>query len=283
MNLIPDSKVTSVDAKCGFHIFGKDPAFIQGKTKRQRPDPVPNITLLAVPDSILTHHKDIILCVDIFHLNGLRFFHTISKNLQLRTVEYIKSATYKSMLDSIYTVINLYQSRDFDFVEIRGDYQFKFLEESLRPIHLYTTSGGEHVPEVERSIQTLEGDARTVYHSLPYKHYPRELTKSLVEYVNHNRNIFTTIDGISSTMSPNSIITGLPNPPESYFSLEFGTFAHAHDHPDITNTVEIPRTTPSLALLPANRNGGWYFFKFIYWGTNCSLQMGCVTYISSCC
>ena len=57
-------------------------------------------------------------------------------------------------------------------------------------------------------------------------------------------------------MRPTSIITGLPHPPESYFPLEFGTYVHTPVHPQIINTVDTSRTTPALALLPANRNGG---------------------------
>ena len=115
-------------------------------------------------------------------------FTTYQTYLRLRTVKHITSANNKSLLDSIYTVISLYQSREFEVVQIRGDHQFECLRESLRPIHLHITAAGEH--EVERSKQTLESDARTIFHSLPHRHYPKLLTRSLIKYVTHNRNIF---------------------------------------------------------------------------------------------
>ena len=48
-NLIPDCKVTVQDAKIGFDIYGKDPSFLKGKTKRRKPSVVPTMQLIPIP------------------------------------------------------------------------------------------------------------------------------------------------------------------------------------------------------------------------------------------
>lgn len=146
---------------------------------------------------------------------------------------------------------------------LRADYQFECIRDEVLPAFLNTTAVGEHVPEVERSIQTIEGDCRTIYNSLPYKALPKLMMKGLVDYTIHIRNLFPTKNSVSNVHGPTTLITGLPMPPSSYFSLEFGTYCLAHDHPNITNALEPARTTPCIALLPANRNKGWYFYSLL--------------------
>ena len=58
-NLIHNAGVTSSDAKLAFHIYGKDPATLMGKTRRQRPPVVPKLNFVSLPDSILALHKQV--------------------------------------------------------------------------------------------------------------------------------------------------------------------------------------------------------------------------------
>ena len=74
----------------------------------------------------------------------------------------------------------------------------------------------------------------------------------LVQFVVQLWNVFPPVDGISTTMSPTSIVTGLSTPDAAHFSLEFGEYVHVHDNPTITNDINPPRSTPTIALLPAN-------------------------------
>ena len=76
--------------------------------------------------------------------------------MRFRTVEVMIPANYKSLPGSIYTTINVYQSREFEVVQIRRDHKFECLCESLRPIHLHIAATGEHVPEVDRFEAMLE-------------------------------------------------------------------------------------------------------------------------------
>ena len=259
-NLIRDNPVTLSDAKRAFDIYGKDIANIKGKTKRMRPDHVKNIKLFELPDYILKWHINVTLCIDILYVNQMPFLHTISRKLQFRTIEYMPSENQETILSCLQKVINIYRARGFVIEYICGDGQFECVRENVRPIHLNTSSAGEHVPEIERSIQTIKGDIRTMYHSLPYKKLPPLMIKGMVEHQVGMRNKFPSINGVSKTMSPLTIMTGLPIPTYHDFKLEFGQYVQVHDHPVKSNTMT-PRTTPAIALGPSSSQNGWFFMS----------------------
>ena len=219
-NWIHDLPFTSADAKRAFEIYGTDPAHLMGKPRRQKPPPVPQLQHILLPASIAKAHSDITVSVDIFYLNGIRFFHSISHHIKLRTVEAIKNATQKSLVACVRSVITLYRTRGFNVIEIRGDQQFECIKDHILPTHLYISTAGEHIPEVERSIQTIEGDCRSIFYGLPYRWYPSTMLKALVRFVVQNRNLFPPDDGVSTTYGPSTIVTGLPMPTSSYFVLE---------------------------------------------------------------
>ncbi|KAI2502265.1 Reverse transcriptase (RNA-dependent DNA polymerase) [Fragilaria crotonensis] len=83
---IRNCPVTSLDAKRALTIYGPDIATLKGKTTRAGVAPrAPNFTAVALPPSVLEHHRDVTLCVDFFFVQGHIFFHTISRNIFFRT------------------------------------------------------------------------------------------------------------------------------------------------------------------------------------------------------
>ena len=68
----------------------------------------------------------------------------------------------------------------------------------------------------------------------------------MIEYQVSMRNKFPTQNGISKTMSPLYIMTGIPKPSYSEFKLEFGRYVQVHDHPQRTNDMRA-RTSPAIA------------------------------------
>ncbi|KAI2490511.1 Reverse transcriptase (RNA-dependent DNA polymerase) [Fragilaria crotonensis] len=62
---IRNCPVTSLDAKRALTIYGPDIATLKGKTTRAGVAPrAPNFTAVALPPSVLEHHRDVTLCVD---------------------------------------------------------------------------------------------------------------------------------------------------------------------------------------------------------------------------
>ena len=56
----------------------------------------------------------------------------------------------------------------------------------------------------------------------------------------------------SSKYGPNTLLTRLPMSDTTYFVLEFGAYCLTHDHLNISNDLNPPQSTPSIALYPAN-------------------------------
>ena len=128
------------------------------------------------------------------------------------------------------------------------------------PTQLNVTDPGEHVPEVERSIRTTKERTRSTTQSLPYKCYPRLLIKGIVRASTFNLNAFPARHGISRTLSPRNIVTGLPNLDYRRIRIHPGSYAQVHVDSTQTNTQK-RRTIGAIALHQANENGSWYFMS----------------------
>ena len=261
-NGIRDCPVLPAHAKRALYLFGPDVATLKGKTTRATPNHVPDHDVIPVPAHIKQWHNDVTLCIDIFFVNGLAFFHSISRNIKFRTVEEIPSRAYKHLLLSVQNILNVYQARDFNVHIIRGDLEFDCLRDALLPIQFQPSAKGEHVPEIERSIRTLKEHFRSSVHGLPYQFYTKLMVRSLVMNVCRLLNSFPSDSGVSDSTSPLSIVCGMPPPCFHDFDLAFGMYAQVHDNNAITNT-STSRTTGAIALRPYNDHGSWAFMSLV--------------------
>jgi hypothetical protein len=78
------------------NIFGRNLAAVRGKTVRSTPERV-NTELLAIPDDYHRLHRFVTLAVDVMFVNGLAFLVTISRDIRLRTAEYLPTWTAKAI------------------------------------------------------------------------------------------------------------------------------------------------------------------------------------------
>jgi hypothetical protein len=81
-NRIHNCPLTADDAKCALAIYGPDITTVKGKATRKVVKHVPSFKCVDLPQSVLTHHSKVALCIDFMYINGNIFFHTISKNIQ---------------------------------------------------------------------------------------------------------------------------------------------------------------------------------------------------------
>ena len=102
----------------------------------------------------------------------------------------------------------------------------------------------------------MKDAVRTTLYGLPYQFYPKIIIKYLVLYACHLLNIFPAFNGVSSTISPYSIVTGKPSPTIKDFPLQFGECVQGYNNPQHSNTNS-PRTTGAIALCQTNAYGGW--------------------------
>ena len=133
-NIIRGCPVTALDAKRAVETYGKDVGGLKGRSKRLRPKHINNVNIIPLPDFILKWHISVTLCIDIFYVNQMAFFHMISQKLQYRTVEYIESESHQTILHSLQKVIKIYEAGGFNVEYICGDQQFECVREDIRPI-----------------------------------------------------------------------------------------------------------------------------------------------------
>jgi hypothetical protein len=127
------------------------------------------------------------------------------------------------------------------------DGQFEHLQEHLKDlrINLNITSRNEHVPEVERYIQTLKERTRSIYNTLPFKEMPAQMVIKMVYACNFWLNLFPHENGISLTLSPRAIIVGKARDYTKNCQLEFRTYVQTHkEHNNLMTT----RTIGAIAL-----------------------------------
>jgi hypothetical protein len=165
-------------------------------------------------------------------------------------------------MKAIRAVTKIYQKRGFKVtINLLKDGQFEPIRGDLSTLHinLNTVSNAEHVPEVERYIRTTKERVRSVYNTLPFKKMPTRLTIELVYYSVFWLNSFPPRDGISTTMSPRTILSGMSLDYNKHCKLEFGTYVQTHENHDNSMAT---RTTGAIALRPTgNMQGGYYFYS----------------------
>ena len=246
-NQIINCPITVEDVKRFFHIYGPDVATLRGKTVKKSGSSSPSHVPSRLPQDMLSHHRDVTLCGDLFFVQGMPFLHTISRKIHFRTATPLPNRYKSSILDHLQPIIQLYNSRGFNVTELKADGEFKCLQDDILPVSFDPVAADDHVSDVERSIRTVKDDLRTLTQSLPFKRIPRVMVKAMVSFVLRCRNMFPSTDGVSEHMSPLSIVTGASKPDAAKLTLEFGTYVHIFNDNNPTNTMA-SRTTGAIAL-----------------------------------
>ena len=260
-NLIPNCPVTRRDIIAAEHILGPDVGSLKGKTTRRRPLGVGLYNHTPIPSGIVEQYHDVIIAVDVLYVNKLPFIATISRYIRFGTVEFLRNQKATTLIEHIKQVNRLYRQRGFRPTYALMDGQFEPLRGELANmgIQLNIVSNDEHVPEIERQIRTLKEWTRGIYCTLPFRKIPRHLTIEMLYAANYWLNMFPRKGGISQTMSPRTLLTGLTMNYHRHCRLEFGEYVQTHEEHD--NSLN-PRTVGALALRPTgNVQGGYFFFS----------------------
>ena len=254
--------VTRRDVQIAQQIYGKGRAIIQGKTVRRQ---VPHVRedILPVPDSVLKNYREITLSVDVFHVNGVRFLVTISRHLSFRTVRALNNMRKSTLLNAIKTTIGTYESRGFTVKTIAADNQFECLRDDLmglnNPVNLNTTATDEHEPFIERSNRTVKERIRCIFNNTPFKRMPIRMVTEMVYSAVFWLNSLIPEHGVSVTMSPRELMTGVSLDANTHGRFQFGEYVMAHQ--DETNNSLDPRALDTIYLRPSgNVQGGYWAY-----------------------
>jgi hypothetical protein len=126
-------------------------------------------------------------------------------------------------------------------------------------IHLNIVLHDGHVLEAKRYIHTVKEHTCSIYNTLPFTKMHSRMIIEMVYLSVFWLNMFLATDGVSTTMSPRTIIAGLQLDYIKHCKLEFGAYTQVHEeHNNSMNT----RTTGAIALRPTgNTQGGYYFYS----------------------
>jgi hypothetical protein len=257
-NLILNCPVTRRDITIAEDIFGTNTNIVKGKAVRQQPGHVRE-DLNEVPQHILQNYKDITLAIDIYHINGIKFLRSISRHIMFRMTIAIRDARASTMLRCVESMMGIYHTRGFKVKQIHGDNEFSCLSDRLSSQHgvtFHPVARGAHEPFIERDNRTSKERARCTYSGVPFERMPPRMVIELVMGVDFWLNSWCSKGGVSDTLSPREILTGIKLDANRHCKFQFGDYILSHNETD--NTMRA-RANDAIYMRPTgSRSGGFY-------------------------
>jgi hypothetical protein len=106
-NQIKDSPVTIEDAMAAFKIWGLSVAALKGMTVRRRPEPI-ETDIVSIPKEICELQKEVTLTIDIFFVNKIPFFLTLSRVLYFTTVTHLPDRSLDQVFKALKGIFYYY-------------------------------------------------------------------------------------------------------------------------------------------------------------------------------
>ena len=131
-------------------ILGLSALGLKRKTARKQKDGVqPDV--VPVPKHIQGYYQEIILAIDIMHVNQIPFLITTSRHIHYHTASILPSMNGDIIVSALRALYKLYQKRKFRITEVLEDGQFTVCKHGLvtLQVNLNCVSKDEHIPEVE--------------------------------------------------------------------------------------------------------------------------------------
>jgi hypothetical protein len=123
--------VDHVDA--ALKIWRKNVAALKGKTTRTKPDPVAR-DFVKVPVELLKLHKEVYITADLFFVNKIPFFLTLSRKICFTAINHLADRTVPQIFMAFKEIYQNYLQRGFRITMVHADGEFaplKVLIESL--------------------------------------------------------------------------------------------------------------------------------------------------------
>jgi hypothetical protein len=257
-NLLPNVKVTAHDVLNAELIYGKDLGSIQGETTQSQPEAViPNYVNIP-PDLFMVHHQ-VTLCIDILYVIKITFLLSISSNIQFTTTARLPDRCAAMLTTTlIRKICKLYERRGFIIAMCFMDNEFEALRDGLllHGIALNTCAPREHVPEIERPIRTVKERIRGVVLTLPFQKLPTIMIVQIAVFCLMWLNFFPPQGGVSPTLSPQTIITGICGDHDKHCRIPFGGYTQIHADPTPTNNAMESRTVGGISHGPTGNVQG---------------------------
>jgi hypothetical protein len=264
-NQIKDCSVTVEDAKGAYKIWGPSVATLKGKTVRKKTEPI-KTDIVSIPKEICELHKEVTLTIDIFFMNKIPFFVTLSRVLYFTTVTHLPDRSLGQIFKSLKGIFYYYLQQGFRVTFITGDGEFASLEQFTNLLMeapcLNLTSAKEHEPFIKRRIPVVKERVQLIQHLLPFQTIPKVILTHMVFYAVKLLNYFPVKGNVSEIYGPKAIMSGKVLDFE-IFSLPFGSYCQVHEEKLLCNSL-VNRTLGAISLGPSgNAQGGIKFLPLI--------------------
>jgi hypothetical protein len=157
---------------------------LKGKTSQNKPDLVAR-DFVKVPMELLKLHKEVYITANLFFVNKIPFFLTLSCKICFKAINYLADGTVPQLFMTFKEIYQYYLQRGFHITMVHADGEFvplKVLIESLPGgLMVNLSSPNEHVPELEQRIRVIKERSRAAHHSLPL-HYKKHLSLQVGQY-----------------------------------------------------------------------------------------------------
>ena len=111
-------------------IWGKSVAALKGKTVRSKPKPV-RADAIMIPRELKYLQKSVMLVFDIFFVDMVPFFLTVSRKLRYTTITHLAKRTCKVVFNAFVGVYKFYLCNGFTIKICNGDPEFAPLQVSI--------------------------------------------------------------------------------------------------------------------------------------------------------
>ena len=102
-------------------IYGPSIPHLKVNTVRRKIQYVDPVKITSVPKTILDKYKEVTICCDLMHINGIVFLNTISQHIMFATGSMIKNRKVENIADGITQVHKLYLQRGFKITHMNTD------------------------------------------------------------------------------------------------------------------------------------------------------------------
>jgi predicted lactoylglutathione lyase len=242
--------VTKQDVRNADAIYGSSIAALKGKTHKHSSTPASPVIAPRVTQ------VQQILAVDIFFVHKLPFLLGVLIPLGLALCIPLKNRSAPLVANGIRSFIATAKKRNFDCVQLRtdGEGALKLMIDELSEmgIMMDTAGPGQHVPVVERKIQTVKERVRAHVNTLPFVMTQLLLTLCVLFCVSRLNMQPTRLS--TSRISPLEQFTGNKIDAARDLRVQFGDYVQA----TVANTDNSmnSRTQGCIALLPTGNLTG---------------------------
>jgi hypothetical protein len=170
-NQIKYCPVAIQDIDMALKIWGKNIAALKGKTTRSKSIPVAR-DYVKVPMELMKLHKEVLLTTDIFFVNKIPFFLTLSRKICFTAVNHLADRTVPQIFKAFKEMYQYYLQCGSHIKTVHADGEFAPLKPLIESMPggpmVNLARANEHVPEIERRIRVVKERCRATRQSLPF-------------------------------------------------------------------------------------------------------------------